>query len=95
MNKYEVIKKPLVTEKSTLLQGMNNQYVFAVNPKATKKDIKSAVEGLFKVNVNKVNVANFSGKWKRVGKNTGKTSNWKKAIVSLAKGDSIEFFEGV
>lgn len=94
MNPYEVIKKPLVTEKSSK-QQVENKYCFSVNALATKQEIKAAVEKVFKVKVDNVNVLNVRGKWKRVGKSTGKTSNWKKAVVSLKPGEKIEIFEGV
>ena len=78
----EVIVRPVVTEKSNdeLQQG---KYTFEVNKKATKVDIAKAVEKLFEVKVLKVNTMNISGKTKRVGRNVGKTSDWKKAIVSI------------
>ena len=78
----EVIVKPIVTEKSNdgLQEG---KYTFRVNKKATKVDIKRAVEKLFNVKVLKVNTMNIDGKTKRVGRNVGKTSDWKKAIVTI------------
>ncbi len=93
MNIFEVIKKPAVTEKSTAAQE-HNKYSFAVNPKATKYDIRRAVEGVFKVTVEDVHTISMPAKYKRVGKSAGKTSPWKKAIVTLKEGDRIEFMEG-
>ena len=94
MKTYEIIKKPLVTEKGTLAQQSANQYFFAVDPKATKYDVRSAVETVFKVKVESVRTMNLAGKFKRVGKSAGRTSAWKKAIVTLKEGDRIEFLEG-
>ncbi len=95
MNLYEVIKRPLITEKGTRAQAENSQYVFQVDHRATKYDIRAAVEMAFNVKVANVNSANFSGKWKRVGKSIGKANDWKKAVVTLKPGEKIEFFEGV
>lgn len=94
MNRYQVIKRPLVTEKGTLMQQENNQYCFAVDPKATKRDIREAVEAIFKVKVEKVQAMNVSGKYRRVGRNVGRTAGWKKAVVTLGEGQRIEFLEG-
>jgi len=94
---YSVLKKPLVTEKSNLLKEELNQVVFEVDKKANKIDIKKAVEKLFKfkVNVTNVHTVNMRGKKKRLGRSEGKKPDWKKAIVTLKKGDRIDFFEGV
>jgi large subunit ribosomal protein L23 len=90
----DILKKPLITEKSTsLLQ--DNKYTFSVDPRANKTEIKQAVESIFKVKVEKVNTMNVKGKLKKVRNITGRTSNTKKAIVTLKKGDKIEIFEGV
>lgn len=94
MKTIHVIKRPLVTEKGTLAQQAANQYFFEVDPKATKHDIRAAVEGLFKVRVAGVRTMNVPGKFKRVGKSLGKTSAWKKAAVTLREGDRIEVLEG-
>lgn len=94
MNSYNVIKKPLLTEKSTGLKEFN-QYCFEVDTRATKDDIKKAVEKLFKVRVEGVRTMQFLGKSKKVGRSIGMTSNWKKAIVTLKEGSKIELFEGV
>lgn len=94
MKKYQVIKMPLVTEKGTIAQQFANQYFFAVDPRATKRDISEAVAGIFKVKVKGVRTMNLPGKTKRVGRNVGTTPDWKKAIVTLKKGERIEFLEG-
>ena len=94
MKTFNVIKKPLVTEKGTVAQQESNQYFFAVDPMATKYDVRDAVEGIFKVHVESVRTMNVPGKFKRVGANLGRTSAWKKAIVTLKAGERIEFLEG-
>ncbi len=82
MRPEEIIIAPIITEKSN--DGLNEgKYTFEVNPKATKIDIKNAVEKLFEVKVLKVNTMNVSGKEKRMGRYVGKTSDWKKAIVTI------------
>ncbi len=94
MKKHQVIQKPLITEKSSFAQANSNQYFFQVDTKATKYDIRQAVEDLFNVKVSEVKTMNVMGKRKRVGRNVGLTSNWKKAMVTLKEGDRIEFLEG-
>jgi len=90
----DILKKPVVTEKSTsLLQ--DNKYTFVVDPGANKTEIKQAVESIFKVKVEKVNTMNVKGKIKRVRRIPGRTPDTKKAIVTLRKGDKIEIFEGM
>ncbi len=93
MNIYDVIKKPLVTEKSTLEKDARNVIALEVSRDANKIEIKQAVEKLFKVEVTGVNTVNVAGKVKRVGKHTGKRSNWKKAYVTLKEGSNVDFFE--
>ena len=95
MNPYEVIKRPLLTEKSTVMKEKNNQYCFEVSCKATKSDVRNAVEGLFSVKVLDVKTMHYKGKTKRVGKSVGSRRDWKKAVVTLKEGMSIELFEGV
>lgn len=90
----EIIKRPLVTEKSSMCQGAHNQYFFEVDVRATKSDVRSAVESIFKVKVTDVKTMNVFGRRKRVGRNIGVTSDWKKAMVTLKQGDRIEFLEG-
>ena len=87
----QVLLAPTVSEKSTFVGERNNQVVFRVADDATKPEIKAAVELLFKVKVKSVQVANVKGKEKRTGRITGRRRNWKKAYVSLAKGQEINF----
>ena len=93
MNIYDVIKKPLITEKTTAEKDARNVVAFVVNRDANKIEIKESVEKLFKVEVNTVKTVNVAGKMKRVGKNIGKRPNWKKAYVTLKEGSNIDFFE--
>ncbi|MDR2825751.1 MAG: 50S ribosomal protein L23 [Deltaproteobacteria bacterium] len=96
MDYTQIILKPIITEKASLLREDHNQVVFLVSPGAGKIDIKNAVEAAFKVKVKDVNVVVSKPKAKhRQGRTVGKTSGCKKAYVSLAQGDKIEFFEGV
>ncbi len=92
---HEIIKQPLITEKSTKLKEANNQIAFVVDPNANKIEIRQAVEKLFRVKVLRVQTMNLVGKRKRYGRYMGWKSDWKKAIVTLREGDRIEFFEGV
>ena len=94
MNLYEVLRRPLVTEKNTVLQAQG-KYAFEVATGANKTQIKQAVEKAFKVKVLAVNVMTIHGKMRRVGKRQVLTQSWKKAIVTLKPGDKIELFEGV
>jgi large subunit ribosomal protein L23 len=93
MNIYDVIKKPLITEKTTLEKDARNVVAVVVNNDANKIQIKQAAEKLFKVEVSAVRTVNMAGKVKRTGKNIGKRSNWKKAYISLNVGSNIDFFE--
>ncbi len=94
MHLYEVLRRPLVTEKNTTLQAMN-KYAFEIADGANKLMIQQAVEKAFKVKVTKVNVITVRGKSKRVGRRMTHTNPWKKAIITLQAGDKIEYFEGV
>ena len=94
MNSYEVLRRPVITEKSTML-AEGGQYVFEVARSANKIEIRRAVEEVFRVHVRAVNIVRVEGKLKRMGKTQGLTAAWKKAIVSLQAGDRIELFEGV
>ncbi|MBI3300541.1 MAG: 50S ribosomal protein L23 [Deltaproteobacteria bacterium] len=94
-NVYGVIAGPLITEKATLVTEEGNQVIFRVRPEANKHEIKSAVEMLFKVRVTKVRTINYLGKGRRVGRSQGQRPHWKKAYVTLAEGNRIDFFEGV
>ncbi|MFZ5897678.1 MAG: 50S ribosomal protein L23 [Bacillota bacterium] len=91
---FDILRKPLVTEKSMSLTG-ENKYSFLVDPKANKTEIKRAVEEIFKVKVIKVNTIRQAGKARRRRNIVGYTPEVKKAIVTLRAGDKIEFFEGV
>lgn len=90
----EIIIKPVVTEKSVDLM-QENKYCFKVAKDANKIEIKNAIEEIFKVTVVNVNTVNVHGKMKRMGRTQGMTASWKKAIVTLREGDSIEVFEGL
>jgi len=95
MKIHDVIRRPLVTEKSTIARELENIATFAVNPDASKHDIRRAVETLFDVKVEEVRTMRQARKKRRVGRKIGYRTEWKKAIVRLAEGQSIEFFEGV
>ncbi len=94
MNKADVIKGPIITEKLDRAREKLRQYSFIVDRKATKHDVAAAVQALFKVTVEGVRTNIVRGKIKRVGRNTGKRPNYKKAIVTLKEGDKIDLFEG-
>jgi large subunit ribosomal protein L23 len=94
MHLYEVLRRPLITEKSTDLQT-RGKYAFEIVGEASKPLVKQAVEKAFKVRVTGVNVVTVPGKTRRVGRQQVQTRPWKKAIVTLQPGDKIEFFEGV
>jgi large subunit ribosomal protein L23 len=89
----DIIIKPIISEKSYDLANLN-KYTFKVDRRATKPDIRRAVEEIFKVGVTAVNTANMHGKLKRQGKTQGYRPDWKKAVVTLREGDKIEIFEG-
>jgi large subunit ribosomal protein L23 len=91
---YEVLRRPLVSEKNTELQ-VQGKYAFEVAREANKHQIKQAVEKAFKVGVIAVNVMTIPGKTRRIGRRQVLTQSWKKAIVTLKPGDSIRLFEGV
>ena len=93
-NQYDVIKRPVRTERTTDLEEFFNQVVFEVDTRATKVEIREAVERLFGVRVTKVRTLNQKGKPKRFGRLMGRRQSVKKAFVTLAEGDRIEFFEG-
>jgi large subunit ribosomal protein L23 len=94
MEARTLIKRPIITEKTTRLMEQN-KYCFVVDPRANKTQIKQAVEEIFKVKVRSVNTLNFLGKIKRMGRHEGRRPSWKRAVVTLEKGSRIEFFEGV
>ena len=95
MNLHDVIRRPLVTEKSTVARETANVIALAVDPRASKFDVQRAVETLFDVKVLSVRTMRQAPKLRRVGKNAGRKPEWKKALVQLAEGQSIEFFEGM
>jgi large subunit ribosomal protein L23 len=92
---YEVIKKPLITEKGSSLKEKQNKIVLQVSTEANKIEIKNAVEAVFKVKVEEVRTMVFKGKKKRLGARQGVRSDWKKAVVTLKEGQTVEYLEGV
>ena len=90
----QVLKRPLITEKSTLAKELSNQLVFEVDTAANKVEIRQAVEKVFNVKVLKVHTISYEGKKKRMGRQMGRRRHWKKAYVTLAPGHTVEFFEG-
>src|SRR5262249_17943029 len=94
MNLIDVVRGPVITEKGTMVGEAGNQVVFRVHSDANKIEIRRAVETLFKVKVTKGRTARHLGKVRRVGKYIGRRPNWKKAYVTLAEGNRIDFFEG-
>jgi large subunit ribosomal protein L23 len=96
MNANQIIRRPLVTEKSTNLRDSVSVIAFEVDPSANKIQVKSAVEELFKVKVDEVRIFNVRGKMKRLGRWAGKRRDWRKAYVRLKEGEKApEFIEGV
>ena len=91
---YQILKKPLITEKSTQMLAEGNWVAFQVHPQANKIQIKKAVEKVFSVSVTKVNTLVVPGKYRRFGRAVGHTKPWKKAMLRLKEGDKIELFEG-
>jgi large subunit ribosomal protein L23 len=94
MNRFDVIKKPIDTEKLNRLRDRENKYGFEVALMASKTEVKQAVESLFKVKVVDVKTSIVRGKMRRIGRSQGMRPNWKKAIVTLKEGDAISIFEG-
>ncbi|HAQ61163.1 TPA: 50S ribosomal protein L23 [Candidatus Delongbacteria bacterium] len=88
-----ILKKPLITEKTSKLQEKNNQYTFLVDVHSNKIEIKREIEDKFGVSVKEVNTVNYEGRKARVGRFLGKKSDFKKAIVTLAKGDKLDIYE--
>ena len=89
----KVIKRPMITEQGSMMREMHNQYIFKVAPEANKLEIRQAVEHFFGVKVTQVRTMNYRGKIKRMGRHSGKRADWKKAVVTLAKDDSIDLFD--
>ena len=94
LHTYQVIVRPLITEKATILAG-EQKYAFEVDRRANKPQIRAAIQIAFDVRVLKVNTMNVRGKTRRAGRAASQTRNWKKAIVTLVEGDTIQVFEGV
>jgi large subunit ribosomal protein L23 len=94
-NVYDILPAPLITEKVTLVNAEGNHVVFRVRRDANKDEIRRAIETLFKVKVEKVRTLNLLGKTRRVGRHVGRRPAWKKAYVTLAEGQRIDFFENV
>jgi large subunit ribosomal protein L23 len=92
--KHETIVRPLITEKTSAAYQDRSEYTFQVHPDASKPQIRQAIEELFGVKVVDVWTSNVRGKIKRMGRTEGRRPNWKKAIVKLREGDTIEIFEG-
>ncbi|MGE0469748.1 MAG: 50S ribosomal protein L23 [Nitrospira sp.] len=93
MDMHRVLVQPLLTEKITGLREKTNTVGFVVHPEANRVQIKQAVEALLKVKVEKVNLMNVRGKVKRLGRFSGKRSDWKKAFVTLKEGEKLEMYE--
>ncbi|MCL2324882.1 MAG: 50S ribosomal protein L23 [Proteobacteria bacterium] len=89
----DVIRRPIINEKSTLLRGAGNQYVFEVDLRSNKQEITEAISTLFGVGVLSVNTSIVPGKSRRFGRYTGRRNKWKKAVVTLAQGHVIDFFD--
>jgi len=90
LNLYDVVVEPLITEKLSRAAEVDGQYGFRVHSQANKKEVKAAVEKIFDVHVEKVRTMKVSGKWRRVRHVPGQTAAWKKAIVTLKKGEKID-----
>jgi large subunit ribosomal protein L23 len=91
----EVILRPVVTEESSMLVEEQRTYTFLVAKDANKLEIRAAVQTLFNVKVEAVRTANYQGKWRRVGRSLGRKATFKKAVVKIAEGDSIDVYEGI
>ena len=95
MKEFEILKKPVVTEKSTLQKELDNKITLEVDKRANRVQIKEAVEKSFNTSVESVRTMQVKGKKKQRGRIAGKRKDWKKAIVKLSPGQKIDFFEGV
>jgi len=94
IDQHQILLRPVLTEKSTLLREGQNKVAFAVHPSANKIDVKTAVEKMLNVKVVDVNMMKVRGKIKRLGRFAGRKPNWKKAIVTLKPGEKLDIFEG-
>jgi large subunit ribosomal protein L23 len=95
VNPQQIIQRPLVTERSMVMRDTLNKYAFRVHPKATKPEIRKAIQELFNVKVTHVATMNVLGKPKRLGRPVGRRAAWKKAIVTVAQGQKIEHYDAV
>ena len=95
MKEYDILRGPVVTEKTTLQKELNNQVTFKVDKRANRVEIKEAVEKAFNTKVKQVRTVQVKGKVKQRGRIIGKRNDWKKAVVTLMPGQRIDFFEGV
>ncbi|RJQ60281.1 MAG: 50S ribosomal protein L23 [Desulfobacteraceae bacterium] len=95
MIRYDIIKRPLITEKTTAQKESHNQVSFEVDRGANRVEIRRAIERIFNVKVSQVQTLQVKGKKKRRGRIMGKRKDWKKAVATLAPGERIDFFEGV
>lgn len=95
LSAFNIIKRPVITEKATNLKDKENKFIFIVAKTANKNQIKNAIEGLFKVDVEDVHTVIMSGKLRRLGAHTGYRPDFKKAIVKVKKGQTIKIVEGV
>ena len=95
MIQHDIIKRPIITEKTSIQKETHNQLTFEVDRRANSVEIKKAIEGIFNVNVAQIRTMQVKGKTKQRGRIVGKRRNWKKAIVTLMPGERIDFFEGV
>lgn len=93
-SKFNLIEQPHITEKVLFLKEENNQVVFQIRPDTNKVELKNAIESIFGVTVLGVRTMNVIGKKRRQGLSEGKRADWKKAVVTLKEGDTIEYFEG-
>ena len=94
MISYDLIKRPIITEKTNTQKDAHNQVTFEVDPRSNRIEIQRAVEKIFNVKVSDIRTMHVRGKIKRRGRILGKRRNWKKAVVTLMPGERIEFFEG-
>ena len=95
MDSRTVLRRPLLTEKSTIAREIGNEYAFEIDPRANKIDVKRAIEKLFDVKVKSVRTLNRPGKMKRMGVHQGRRAAWKKALVTLEEGSTLDLFEGM
>ncbi|MBU2512432.1 50S ribosomal protein L23 [bacterium] len=93
-SQFNLISRPYITEKVLLMKEEGNKVVFKIRKDTNKIELKNAIESIFNVTVQNINTLVVKGKKKRLGRHEGKRSDWKKAIVTLKEGDTIEYFEG-